>query len=150
MQYKIIHGIYTCNLKLYQWKIKPSSVCNYCEEIDNDTHHFYFCRDMAIFWNSFINWWYHICTNCITNKVLTLTQVMLGVKEKVCHKPQLNFLIYLAKWYIFRSKYLEQKCFFVDYLTEVKNNLEIERVIQITNGKLLKYIEMWQVIYNSL
>ena len=150
MQYKIIHGIYTCNLKLYHWKIKPSSVCNYCEEIDTDTHHFYFCRDMAIFWNSFINWWYHICTNCITNKVLTLTQVMLGVTEKVCHKPQLNFLIYLAKWYIFRSKYLEQKCFFVDYLTEVKNNLEIERVIQITNGKLLKYIEMWQVIYNSL
>ena len=92
----------------------------------------------------------HICTNCISNKVLTLTQVMLGVREKVCHKPQLNFLIYLAKWYIFRSKYLEQKCFFVDFLTEVKNNLEIERVIQITNGKLINYIEMWQVIYNSL
>ena len=119
MQYKIIHGIYACNLKLFHWKIKPSNLCSYCNEVDNSAHHFYYCKEMALFWHTFHNWWSNICKNCIICKPLTPVQVLLGVTKNLCHKPQLNYLILLAKWYIFRTKYLENQCFLVSFLTDI-------------------------------
>ncbi|MEK6264143.1 MAG: hypothetical protein N2B06_05145 [Clostridium sp.] len=150
MQYKILHDIYTCNLKLYHWKIKSNNLCQYCKEVDNVLHHFYFCYELQLFWNSFQNWWSEICKKCIFIYPLTPKQIILGLTEKLCHKPQLNYIVLLAKWYIFRAKYLEKECFFIEFLTDLKNNLNIERVIFSKNDKYIKYVEMWQDIYNSL
>ena len=150
MQYKIINNIYACILKLYHWKIKNSSQCKYCDQVDNVLHHFYYCNDIKLFWNSFHNWWSQTCKKCIYVQALTAKQVVLGITEKVCHKPQLNYIILLAKWYIFRSKYLGEACFFIEYLSELKNNLESERVIYNKNNKHILFIEMWQEIYNNL
>ena len=150
MQYKIIHGIYACNLKLFHWKIKPSNLCSYCNEVDNTVHHFYTCKEMALFWHTFHNWWSNICKKCIICKPLTPLQVLLGVTEQICHKTQLNYLILLAKWYIFRTKYLEKQCFFVEFLTDIKNNLETEKVIYYKNNQIIKFIEMWQAVYDNI
>ena len=34
IQYNILNRIVNCNERLFKWKITPSNICNYCEDID--------------------------------------------------------------------------------------------------------------------
>ena len=75
---------------------------------------------------------------------------MLGVVHKVCHKPQINFLILHGKWYIYRTKYLEQRLSFLDFLVELKTKLNTEKFIYFKAKKDVKFFEMWQNVYDAL
>jgi len=140
MQYKILHNVYPCGLKLFQYKIFSDAKCRDCGIIDNLPHHFYYCKDMVIFWNSINNWWKQTCQHCSVNDIL---QVLLGIIDKSCHKPQLNYIILVAKWYVYRTKYLSQKCCFLEFLCELKTRLKVEEKVYNNNGKSLKFLDMW-------
>jgi len=140
MQYKILHNVYPCGLKLYQWKIFTNAKCRDCGIIDNLSHHFYHCHHMVIFWNSVKNWWRNICTEC---SIATELQVLLGTVDKSCHKPQLNYITLAAKWYIYRTKYLEQKCCFLDFMVELKSRIKIEERVYYTKGQFGKFLDIW-------
>ena len=68
---------------------------------------------------------------------------MLGLVNKCCHKLQLNYIILAAKWYIYRTKYLEQNCFLMDFLAELKNKLITEEFILRKKFKYNLYLEHW-------
>jgi len=147
MQYKLLHNFYPCNLKLYHWKIRDNSYCNYCNSVDNINHHFFECNEMVIFWNSLEMWWRQTCTNCFDNKI---RNILLGIIGKQCHKPQLNYIILAAKFYIYRTKYLCKRTFFLDFLVELKNKLEMERFILSKNGKFVNFLMMWSDIFDNI
>ena len=150
MQYKILHNFYACNLKLYKWKIVNSNKCLHCEITDTLEHHFFECVHMQVFWRSFCGWWKNYCVDCCPNDIFTCKQVILGVIERVCHKPQLNYLLLLAKWYVFKVKYLQGRCFFLDFLSDVKVNLNIEQNIYKVNNNYHKYLELWYELHTLL
>ena len=147
MQYKILHNFYACNLKLYKWKIVHSNKCLHCETTDTLEHHFFECVHMQVFWRSFCGWWKNYCMDCCPNDLFTCKQVILGVIEKVCHKPQLNYLLLLAKWYVFKVKHLQGKCFFLDFLSDVKTNLNIEQSTYKLKNNYIKYLELWYELH---
>ena len=147
LQYKILMNIYPCNLKLCHWRIKPSAGCDACSESDTIPHHFVRCKAMQPFWASLFKWWSNFCNKCNQNLE---RNIILGVVSKICHKPQLNFVILLAKWYVYRTKYLKQSCFFYEFQVELKSRLKIEEYIAKKNCKYIKKIEMWNDIYSSL
>ena len=37
----------------------------------------------------------------------------------------------------------------MEFLTELKNNLDIEKVVYNKDNKYVKYLEIWQEIYNK-
>ena len=149
LQYKILHFFYPCRLKLYHWKIKNSSICIYCNtnSTDNLFHHFFNCQYTFAFWSSLQTWWKQFCRECC---FCDLKDIMLGVVHKVCHKPQINFLILHGKWYIYRTKYLEQRLSFLDFLVELKTKLNTEKFIYFKAKKDVKFFEMWQNVYDAL
>ena len=140
MQYKLLHGIYPCRLKLFQWKIFTSNICLDCDMVDNLEHHFYKCQHMRIFWRSLAKWWLNICQTCTIDNELS---VMLGIKNKNCHVTQLNYIILVAKWYIYRTKYLNDKCFSLDFLSELKGKIKCEESIMRRQNAYGKFINLW-------
>ena len=49
--FKIINIILNTNEKLYNWLIKQSTKCNFCESIDTIEHHLYQCIESKRVWN---------------------------------------------------------------------------------------------------
>ena len=144
MQFKILNNIYPSRLRKRQWKVLASDVCFYCEEIDSIFHHFCDCAKMKLFWNSLKNWWFTICKDCSIN---TKTDILLGITDPVCHRTQLNFIILMAKWHIYRAKHLEQDCSFLEFLPELKSRLKIEELIYIKQLKYNKFVEIWYEMF---
>jgi hypothetical protein len=140
LQYKIINHIYACRLKLYHWRIKPTSKCLYCDESDSLEHHFYLCNQVSIFWTTLEKWWQNICLDCSLN---TIKNILLGVYSDDCHQKQLNYIILKGKWYISRTKYRKENVSFFSFLPELKKELIMEEMIQRKNQKLEKFYETW-------
>ena len=147
LQYKIIHGFYPCRLRLKQWRIIESDLCLYCDRPDNLLHHFVGCDKMVNFWNSFANWWSTLCKKC---DVLSDRDVLLGRKGKKCHTLQLNFTIMYAKWYIYKTKYLELECFFLQFLPDLKYRLLMEEKIYMNQARYPIFANLWMEILNSI
>jgi hypothetical protein len=140
LQYKILNHIYACRLKLFQWRIKQSSQCLYCDSTDTVEHHFYICLQVANFWSALDRWWSNICNNCNLNNI---KKVLFGVYNKDCHYKQLNFIILKGKWYISRCKYRKDRVCFLDFLPELKKEIMLEEMICRKNKKLDKYLDIW-------
>jgi len=147
LQFKIIHNIYPCGLKLLHWKIFPTSNCLDCKNVDNLLHHFCRCANMRIFWHSFILWWSSICPHC---NAITERDIMLGIVNKRCHSFQLNFTILCAKWYIYKVKHMQHSCFFLEFLAEFKYKLKCERINYLQKLKMTKFLRLWQDILDML
>jgi exonuclease III len=140
MQYKILTHIYICRLKLYQWKIDPSDSCLTCGSTDNLEHHFYNCVEAQLFWHSLNMWWSNICNECSIN---SLEKVIFGIYNKECHHTQLNYINLKAKWYIFRTKYLEEHISFLEFLPELKKELLVEEIICRNKKEADKFYDKW-------
>jgi len=49
--FKILHGILPCNLNLFRWKIKYSSLCDVCQEIQTIEHLLFECTYVKPLWD---------------------------------------------------------------------------------------------------
>jgi hypothetical protein len=147
LQFKIFHNIYICRKKLYQWKRKDSNICLDCDFIDDLPHHFIECVVMKRFWCSLKIWWHTIC-QC--HDFDSSADILLGLDRRVCHKDQLNYIILKAKWYIYRTKYREEKISITDFLPELKNELDTEEFISRRLNKYEKFYTKWNEIQSEL
>jgi exonuclease III len=147
LQYKILHNIYSNNLRKKQWRVRDDDHCVLCKEKDDMLHHFCLCANTAMFWNGLVNWFNNIVNGQYT---WSYQDILLGYHDKCEHTLQINFLILHAKWYIFRSKYLKEKCFLLEYLAELKTRLKAEQIILYNRKENLKFVDLWQAIYDEL
>ena len=109
LQFKILHRVYACNYKLFQWKIKDSPECFVCQLIDNLEHYFFYCRDNKYFWNQVEKWLSNLFSVSVN---LTVLEVLLGVVNfdaHYCHA--VNYVILMGKYFMCKSK-KKQKDFF--------------------------------------
>ena len=149
MQFKIIHNIYPCGLKLKHWRIFSSSTCLDCNQVDTLNHHLYNCIVIQTFWSSIEKWWNDICPTCDC-EFNREQNILLGCIEKSCHQYQINYIILAAKWYIYRTKYLKGKCFALDFLIELKAKLKVEEYIYKKTNKYSRFIDLWWSIQNMM
>ena len=52
--------------------------------------------------------------------------------------------------YIYRNKYLEQKCDFLVFLVEFKSKLFIEKYIAVKNNQEIQFTELWGHVLDNL
>ena len=81
---------------------------------------------------------------------MTPKNILMGSLYSRHNFITLNYCILYAKWYIFKQKYLELKCFFLEYLSELKNKLTVERSIYVSQGKIEKFERIWGDINDNL
>ena len=102
---------------------------------------------MAIFWNSLETWWRSICNRC---EPITIVDILLGIVERRCHRYQMNFILLYAKWFIYKQKYLEESCFFLKFLPDLKTRLLVEQNILIQARKYDVFVKLWYEILHAL
>ena len=143
-QYKVIQGILNCNYNLYNWTIKDSSKCLYCDETDTIEHRLYSCEQSKLFWRRLEEW---ITDNMECSFPLTVCEVLFGMNSN--NDPNIkiiNYLILIGKWYINNTKQNETALFFIDFLQIVQGKVStLLHANQINNRKT----EQWQQIFGD-
>jgi hypothetical protein len=150
-QFKITHRILACKENLYTWKIKENNKCNFCEsEIDTLEHHLVMCNETLEFWNQIRRWWKSVTG---TNFTVGIYDLIFGLpnenKDKIIN--QFNFLLLLARFYIYKNKQAaNNKLHVYELLIEVKTKLEAMHHISLEQNREKKFEDNWSDLYNGL
>ena len=149
LQYKILHRIFPCNIYLFTLGLKDTLMCKHCKVPDTLEHYFFSCDSCKLFWKMLMDW---IHLNIGIKIPLRKVDILFGIPFKICQDTTLlcvNFLILLAKNYIYTCKLNEESIFFLNYLMYLKSYLTVEEEITITrdNPDLFK---RWILIFENL
>ena len=140
-QFKILHNIVITNSKLF--KMTPPKVgsakCTFCEsEEETMLHLFCRCHYVDLFWEGLFMLWGGKVG--LLNRLQTW-QIILGDESLSC---LVNFLILLAKRYIYISRCKKVKPDFLAFKRYVKTFEKTEFLIAERKNKLKSYCKKWR------
>ena len=126
VQFKITHRIVACNYNLEIWRIRTNNRCEYCDEIDTIEHMLIHCKEAYTFWERIFNWW---ATNMNVWFEVGTYEILFGIPnendENIVH--QLNFVIIIAKYYVYKHKKAGTALHVYEFILELKNRLVMKK-----------------------
>jgi len=147
-QFKIIHRIVACTSNLKKWGITDHNTCSQCGTIETIEHLFFYCNEVHTLWKRIENWLKYTLDIDIS---LSVVDIILGVPF-----PQndnlllnLNHIILMTKWYIYKTRLEKQNLFFLHCLKELTTSISMEYYIaglHLETGQPNK----WQILYDVL
>ena len=146
-QYKLINRVIPCGAALQIWKLAESGNCKFCDEYDNLSHHFFDCPNTKSFWAQLTEWIKGVTDISVP---LSKVDVLFGVPLYDTFMTCLNFIVLYAKSHIHKYKLKNEEPFLLDYLVELKNEIDMERLILTTNGKKETFDLKWSMFYEFL
>ncbi len=148
-QYKILNRIFACGSNLAIWRITEDNLCKECSVPDTLEHYFFDCHISYTFWKLLQTWFYKIVNVSIDLDALSiLFGIVNSNNDNILFL--LNYCILIGKWYIFKQKYLGKSFSFVEYLHELKAELEIEKYLLNLEGKSEVFLLKWNILYEEL
>ena len=146
-QYRIIQRIFPCNKWFHNLTVISSDLCNYCNMSDTIEHHLFYCKKIDKFWVNLQDWY-----NEATNEQISLTckHVILGLYYDNLHFSCINYIILLAKMYIYRQKYNDSPIDIINFLVHLHCKLNIERKICENNTSVENFNVKWSDILRML
>ncbi len=148
LQYKFIHRIIPCKKWLHTQKVIDSPFCNSCHDvIDDIIHHFVDCRGLNGFWHSLESWWNRTAEYSVT---LSKKHIILGFYYDNMYFSSINYVVMLAKSYIYRQVNCERIVDFYNFLSILKQKLEIEKYVCTSTGKIQLFDKRWSSILDKL
>ncbi len=148
LQFKFIHRIIPCNKWLFTQNVINSPHCTTCSEsIDDIIHHFVDCKGLNNFWNSLELWWNRTAKYQVK---ICKKHIIFGLYYDNVFFSSINFVLLLAKSYIYRQVYNEHTVDFYNFLSVLKSNLEIEKFICDSTGRGQNFDEKWSMIFDNL
>ena len=146
-QYRIINRILPCRKWLNILTVVDSDLCTMCGDVDDIEHFLYLCPTTRVFWEHLEKWWNRL-SPC--NVTLTLKHILFGIYYDLKYFAEINFIIILAKYYIYIKKhYKEQICFFT-FLSHLKYKLMIEEYAHKINNTTEIFQKKWKNIFDEL
>ena len=149
LQYKLIHRIIPCKKWLFNQKVISYPYCTSCSEecIENIQHLFIQCSKPKEFWKNLESWW----NRSLEPKIqLTNKHILFGIYYDLHDFITVNYIIILAKWFIFTNAYLEREINMYRFLVLLKHHLDIEKQICYSNGKKEEFAKRWSHITDNL
>ena len=145
--YRIVNRILPCRKWLNRLTVVDSDKCLICNEVDDIEHFLFNCPTTRVFWEHLERWWNRL-SHCRVS--LTIKHILFGIYYDLKYFSEINFVILLAKHYIYIKKhYKEHICFFA-FLGTLKYKLSIEEYIHKMNSNLDIFQKKWQNIYDEL
>jgi DNA-directed RNA polymerase subunit M/transcription elongation factor TFIIS len=141
MQFKILHKIINCNYWLNKIKIKDTSQCRFCNNIETIEHYFYACPITKQFWTALLGWWNVNTDTNITQ--LIEKDVILGYLYADGNNIALNCCILIGKSMIYKSKSNNKQPDIYSFHYDLKTYIEIERYVQTRDNKLDTLTDIW-------
>lgn len=123
-QYRLLLNLIFTNDRLFKWKKVDSPMCSFCNRVvETMPHLFFHCNTAATLWCQ-LKVYFDECN--ISDKMTWSADAILT--NLVVRNPShvVNFIILVAKQYIFRYKCLKQRVVMDDLL----NNLEVVQEIE--------------------
>jgi exonuclease III len=104
-QVRLLHRLLPTQKKLYTLKIADSPNCNICnmDLVQTIEHLFWDCDAIQLFWNEFICTLKQKCGHC-SQMCLSKNIVLFGFGENVITDVIFDYLILIAKFYIYKCK----------------------------------------------
>ena len=144
-QFRMVHRNIVTNKNLYDWKIKDTNLCTFCnEEVETHIHLFWECTFTAQIWDRLFNWINHVSQ---TNINFTLKQIMLGIED-----PN-NFSVYntifiITKQFLYSSRCYEEIPIFEKLQVKIKEMYQVEKYIASKRNKLNFHNQKWDSFRN--
>ena len=130
-QYKIVHSILYTNKILHKMKKKDNPYCPFCTGIEHTITHLCFSCSVALLWTEFACWYHSVCKN---KPVLTKKEIIYGVLTDSPSCLILNHLILIGKYFLYINALEDKKYQFTDFITLVKENIDIEKYIAVMSN----------------
>ena len=147
-KFKFLHRRIATNSFLFKIKFSDTDLCCFCQNAQETVIHlFWDCPVTNVFWKNIQN--FLISVNLIqTSRVLRKT-VCLGLDEEK-GGILVNHCLLLARYYIFSCKFNNTKPLILEYLYQIKSNLQLEKQISVTIGMQKAFEKKWHKIIESL
>lgn len=121
LQLRILHNILTTNKSVSKFKPEQNPLCQFCRSHSETIHHLLWqCTKVQIFWKDLSDTITNRCAH-IHNFIIDENLVVFGHSEQIKTDKTCQFIILLAKFYIYRSKVqdtiLNIKCFIQELYT---------------------------------
>jgi hypothetical protein len=149
-QYKVTHRIMACRYNLKIWKIEQSDICKICnEQIDTIEHHLVLCPSTSLFWTSVISWWK---ANFNISFPVHMYDLIFGLSNDgndmiINH---FNYILLLARFYIYNTKRVDGKLDLYTFLLNCKNEIMTEYNIMATQNKKEIFEKRWGELFSVL
>lgn len=151
-QYRILQRILPCNEYLAQIRVLPSATCSFCTEMDDLFHFMYGCQKTKEFWDSLAAWLRHHSNAVRFPYNILEYELLFGVYGNSVKEHRLNYILLLARFYIYREKiYNDNNLDVYRFLVELKNALVVERWACIKEGSFTnKFKNRWELFFEEL
>ena len=144
-QFKINNKILVTKSFLHRINKVDNNTCTFCNrEIETIKHLFCECETVKEFWNSLNNW------------LQRHANLRLNLEEKTIifswqkKNSFMNFLLVLAKSYIYKTKFTTGNLSLVQFKLVLKRKFETEKYISKINHRYDKFLGKWSSLYNFL
>ena len=139
-QYKYIMRIVRTNKDLFKFKLVNSTLCDFCNQASESRYHlFWECSHVQELWRQISN---IFLTNNITIQ-LSYETISFGTLTQRKYTTPINYIILLAKYYIFRSKCLKENLTFTHFKRYLIDKIRTEQHIAQRKGKLQLHEARW-------
>ena len=141
-QYKFLMLIISTNKFLLKCNIAMSALCDFCTmEIETINHLFWEYLYVQQFWTELSN----LLKDCNIGITFSLRTITFGITQRI-NNPNIqvkNFIILLAKYFIFKSKCKKLPLSFIHFKSYLKQRLKVEKQIHLMKDKLTQFGRKW-------
>ena len=142
-QYRLLQRGLVTNVNLYNWNIMPHPNCYYCnEEVETIIHLLIECNVVKTFWQEVFEWLkmkYKKTSEGLRNTTIDIIQNTVSCSITSI----INFIILLAKFYIYRQKWIKGNLSIIAFKRYVQEFENVEMYIAIKNNNVNKHNRKW-------
>lgn len=150
-QFRLLHNVIITNQKLHLWKMMDTNVCTFCEtHVETLSHLFWYCNEVQKLWNDID---LYVRSKASDNETRFLEWNCETVMFNTVHfksKQKINFVVLIAKQYVYRQRCAKRKIYSNLFLREIDNKQQIEYDIVKFKGKLRNHYVKWSTLDRSL
>ena len=129
LQFRVLHSILTTNRSVSKYKVDQDSKCSFCgAHSETIIHLFWDCTFAQSFWSCIASMFNKRCTNS-KNFKFTKNLVIFGKCEVIKTDKICDFIILLAKFYIYRCKVQNQPPRIRTFMSELYERYTVEKLI---------------------
>ena len=148
-QIRLIHRIIATNQVLVKINVCDSDLCHSCKEKSESIQHiFWECHTVQRFWSAF--------THCLKEKCIHMTHLKIDEEMVICGNKTnsktdevFDFILLLAKYYIYKCRLDHCDAHIQPFLMYLKRRYNIEKCISLQNMKNDSFQMKW-ILYQSL
>lgn len=144
-QFKLVNRTLITNRHLKLYNIKEQDYCEFCKvQTETYEHLFFECKYVKPLWSKLENW---LEPNMSFIQKLNVENIIFGFRYDSTENNLLNFIVLIAKRYIYNCRCKEMKPVFETILLEIKKCYRTEQYLSNFNKR---YANRWGIIVGKL